>query len=365
MKSRSRTKRCDGKTQRVPKRIKMGTEFSGMNMASLALTNMGVKHDVLFDNDNAPACRRFCEKIIKSRCVLKDIAMRDAASLPYVHWYHYSPSCVAFSPDGKRDGDSCETGSLWTYAVDYIEKKRPMLITYEMTKSILDNKYRHVLKTMLGRLRHEGYKLHIKLMRTHDHGIPQRRVRLWVVGCRHWRYEFKWPAKVPLKKTASMIIKKKKSDDPCRLPSKLDRSISGRRRRWLVKRSYNALLAQGIDPRRALTFTDIGCSKNRGRAGVVELLPTMTATRAAQRDWWVSTRGGRIKLQELCEFQGLDGSKAKQWCADARVSRRQLGHMLGNALSCNVAERVMRVALYCAGLVAHMPVDNWAPPSTD
>lgn len=135
--------------------------------------------------------------------------MRDAASLPYVHWYHYSPSCVAFSPDGKRDGDSCETGSLWTYAVDYIEKKRPMLITYEMTKSILDNKYRHVLKTMLGRLRHEGYKLHIKLMRTHDHGIPQRRVRLWVVGCRHWRYEFKWPAKVPLKKTASMIIKKK------------------------------------------------------------------------------------------------------------------------------------------------------------
>ena len=139
-------------------------------------------------------------------------------------------------------------------------------------------------------------------------------------------------------------------------------TISGRRRRLVVKTSFRFLLKQRTDPRVRKVFTDIGCSAHRARPGSgLEVLPSMTATRAAGRDWWVSTRGSRITTAELFQFQGLEAKHWKMWKDTPGISAGRMRHMLGNSLSCNVAERVFGRALWCAGLVSEQPKDRWEP----
>ena len=99
----------------------------------------------------------------------------------------------------------------------------------------------------------------------------------------------------------------------------------------MVKKSFKTLLKQGIDPRVRKVFTDTGCSTSRARPGSgLEVLPPMTATRAAGRDWWVSTRGSRISTAELFQFPGLEAKPWKLWKGTPGISERQMGHMLGN-----------------------------------
>ena len=85
----------------------------------------------------------------------------------------------------------------------------------------------------------------------------------------------------------------------------------------------------------------------------------MTATRAKTRGWWVSVRGRRITLKELCRFQGLVSVDIPDW-QQAGISENDLCHMLGNSMSLNVCERVLCAALWSAGLTSRKLADPWA-----
>ena len=231
-----------------------------------------------------------------------------------------------------------------------------------MVRTILFKRLRPVLVKLVRRLRKTGYKVHLKVLNTKEHGIPHDRRRLYMVASWQWERKFTWPKPVPLKYTCDDIIKTRtQTDNPGRLPPRSD-TISGRRRRLVVKTSFRFLLKQRIDPKVRKVFTDIGCSTYRARPGSgLEVLPSMTATRAAGRDWWVSTRGSRITTAELFQFQGLEAKHWKMWKDTPGISAGRMRHMLGNSLSCNVAERVFGRALWCTGLVSEQPKDRWEP----
>ncbi len=46
--------------------------------------------------------------------------------------------------------------------------------------------------------------------------------------------------------------------------------------------------------------------------------------------------------------------------AEAGLSKQQVGHMLGNAMSVNVLGRILPRALHAAGLIEKLPRDPWA-----
>ena len=137
-------------------------------------------------------------------------------------------------------------------------------------------------------------------------------------------------------------------------------TIGGRRRRSLAKKGYKWLLAHNISPQNRYTFIDIGCSLSRAPNPTVDLLPCMTAARAASCDWWLTPRGGKITTRELFQFQGLTASDYEEWREKTKLSDRQLGILMGNAMSLNVTERFVGKALWCAGLVMKRPPDRWA-----
>ena len=347
---------------RCPRILKIGNEFSGMNMPSLSLRNMNVKHVAEFDTDKAPSCRAFCKHIIGSKIINGDITTRSVHDLPAVDFYHFSPPCQPYALDGSRLGRDDERSRLWKHSMEYIKVHKPRLVSYEMVRTILFKRFRPVLVKLVRRLRKTGYKVHLKVLNTKEHGIPHDRRRLYMVASWQWERKFTWPKPVPLKYTCDDIIKTRtQTDNPGRLPPRSD-TISGRRRRLVVKTSFRFLLKQRIDPKVRKVFTDIGCSTYRARPGSgLEVLPSMTATRAAGRDWWVSTRGSRITTAELFQFQGLEAKHWKMWKDTPGISAGRMRHMLGNSLSCNVAERVFGRALWCTGLVSEQPKDRWEP----
>ena len=89
-------------------------------------------------------------------------------------------------------------------------------------------------------------------------------------------------------------------------------------------------------------------------------MPTTKAQRGRACAWWLSLVGRRINLPELFKFQGLRSAELGDW-QSAGISDGNMGHMLGNAVSLNVVERIMSRALFSAGLVRRRLPDRWAP----
>ncbi len=63
------------------------------------------------------------------------------------------------------------------------------------------------------------------------------------------------------------------------------------------------------------------------------------------------------KFSRLPWVQGFD--PAELGFVEAGISAPQAGHMLGNAMSLNIVERVLARASWCTGLTSTMPKDRW------
>ena len=111
-----------------------------------------------------------------------------------------------------------------------------------------------------------------------------------------------------------------------------------------------------INPLKVPVFNDVDCSLGFATSQV-RMIPCLTAKRGSTCGIWVSTRGRRIDLEEMFRFQGINSADV-DW-KGAGVTASQMGRMLGNAMSLNVCERVLKNLLWSAGLIERL-VDRWA-----
>ena len=114
---------------RVPRVLRVGTDFSGCDMPLLALQHIdGVppaKH--VFASDNNLACRQYLELIHRPETIYEDITERDNASTPAADVYVWGPPCQTFSTVGRRRGARGARGKLAKYSLKYTRKHRPRL----------------------------------------------------------------------------------------------------------------------------------------------------------------------------------------------------------------------------------------------
>ncbi len=69
-------------------------------------------------------------------------------------------------------------------------------------------------------IRRSGYDVHVRLLNACNHGIPQRRQRVFLVGVRmdSMRHPFVWPTPVPLKRTAKSLLDRTPGDKRLAIP---------------------------------------------------------------------------------------------------------------------------------------------------
>ncbi|CAK0800707.1 unnamed protein product [Prorocentrum cordatum] len=335
---------CDGCTLRVHAlmvKIRLGTDFTGLNAPLLALWQLGVPVDHVFSCDKEPAVQRFNAAAMPAQHLYDDIEQRDHSLVPEVDYYHFSPPCQSFSAEGVAgrpvEGDDARD-ALFRHSLAYIANRTPKLVTYEMVPNIKIKQHRWAMREIKAELEALRYTVQVKTLHCEDHGVPHHRHRLFMVACRDgWAKPFTWPKPVGFKRTLAEILTK-----------------------------YRAHLKEKINPAKTIVITDIGRSLSRGNSStnltIEGLFPCTTNRRANALDYWISVRGRRVTLPELFELSGIDcdlQEKLAAWSScKTKVSAGQMGAMIGNTIPVNIMERVLQKALWASGLATRRLPDR-------
>lgn len=337
--------------------LRLGTDFGGMDTPLLALKSAGFKVNHMFNCEKNMSCIKMSKSVTSPSCGTryKDITERNTAAVPKVDLYAAGVPCVTWAQGGNQEGLDGESGGLWFNAIEYIKQRTPKAAVLECAPTLLtQKKFENNRKQFIRLIEDAGYEVHHGLLRTDEHGLPQTRVRFYLVAIKlsAKRRMFNWPK--PLNKTVpleSIIRGAKVTTLKGMLPD-------NPREKEHVLAALRAAATCGVQLKNSRIIVDIGGTSQFAHYTVDEF-PTITATRAVSFAFWVADLGRRVTLDELVMLQGFDPASFATR-KDAKITDARLAHMVGNAMSCNVLERLLPRVLDSVGIVPDVvKPDKW------
>lgn len=186
--------------------IKVLSLFSGIGAYEKALCNLGIDFTLEAYCELDPKTSRCYSLIhgVEEDKNLKDVKQIDPSQIGDIDLLVYSPPCQDISTAGQHAGitSSTRTGLMWN-VVDLIRSKRPKYLVMENVKN-LGGKYKPVLDEYISSVEGLGYSCTTAVLNAKDHGTPQNRQRLFMVGTRSdVSQKFNMPEKRPLDKKLS------------------------------------------------------------------------------------------------------------------------------------------------------------------
>jgi DNA (cytosine-5)-methyltransferase 1 len=337
----------DKKVCRVPKIIRFGSDFTGLDTAAYALNRLGVRYINKFASDVLPEARQLIELAHRPEKIIVDMLGRTIPEEAQVDLYVWTPPCQDLSSAGTGSGfkGKRQTAKLVARSLAFIKRNRPRVTLFENVPRITSKKNLPFLRGIVKSLKSIGYSVYYKVLCAHDYGVPQSRERFYLVGIRadSERHTFQWPVNTdPMSASAVLDPFNAETDLPGRLPGTA-------KAKKLVQKAMTAVFKSGTDPRIVPVLIDIDCTDKFAVHGI-DIAKTITRTRGGSGGPWVSSRGRRVTIDELFKLQGFDPN-AIPWQA-AKITRRQAGQLVGNSVCLPVMGMILAEALYAAGLTA-------------
>jgi DNA (cytosine-5)-methyltransferase 1 len=183
--------------------ITTGSDFSGVGAFDYAINRVaeakGFKHERVYACDWDKYARiTYIHNHGKPDYYPKDVYDREIPK-DSLDIYMTSPPCQAFSLAGKRLGKNDERGILFFNSLEFIKENKPRFFTFENVKGLLsDNKGETFGEWVrfLGGKSVNGlpvifadedsvpYHLYWKVFNSKNHGVPQNRERVFLIGIR-------------------------------------------------------------------------------------------------------------------------------------------------------------------------------------
>ena len=95
--------------------------------------------------------------------------------------------CQSFSIAGNRQGLDDTRGTLFFEIARILKDKTPRYFLLENVKGLLSHDGGRTYKKMLGVLSDLGYTISWKVYNSRNHGVPQNRERIFIIGCHRER----------------------------------------------------------------------------------------------------------------------------------------------------------------------------------
>jgi site-specific DNA-cytosine methylase len=111
-----------------------------------------------------------------------DITKINAEKLPDFDVLVGGFPCQAFSIAGKRRGFEDTRGTLFYDLARILRAKRPRLFVFENVKGLLSHDGGETFRTIIATLGDLGYDLQWQVLNSKNHGVPQNRERVYIVG---------------------------------------------------------------------------------------------------------------------------------------------------------------------------------------
>jgi DNA (cytosine-5)-methyltransferase 1 len=183
--------------------------FSGIGGFHLALKNNGGECLGFSEIDNDAIksyCHNFKEKESKN---YSDITKIE--ELPSHDLLTAGVPCQSWSIAGRNLGFDDDRGQLWNDTIYLLQKAKPKAFIFENVKGLVDPRNKEALCYILDRIRGAGYHADFHVINSHDFGVPQNRVRIYIIGFKNKRYfnKFRLPTKVIERKTLAEFLGEK------------------------------------------------------------------------------------------------------------------------------------------------------------
>jgi DNA (cytosine-5)-methyltransferase 1 len=90
--------------------------------------------------------------------------------------------CQAFSIAGKRRGFEDTRGTMFFELARILRAKQPRLFVFENVKGLLNHDHGKTFRTIITSLDELGYDLQWQVLNSKNHGVPQNRERVFIIG---------------------------------------------------------------------------------------------------------------------------------------------------------------------------------------
>lgn len=160
--------------------------FAGIGGFRLALESVGGR--CLGFSEIAPdAINTYCANFNESEdgnfgdiTKIKDLPRHDfmTAGVP----------CQSWSIAGKNLGFDDDRGQLWNDTLYLLNKVRPKAFIFENVKGLSDPRNQKALNYILSRIKQAGYHAQKFVLNAYDYGVPQTRVRIYIIGFRDEKF---------------------------------------------------------------------------------------------------------------------------------------------------------------------------------
>lgn len=159
--------------------------FAGIGACSKALTNLGIKHEIVDAVEIDKYAIKSFNAVHGTNFEPQDITKWDK-DIECDLIMHGSP-CQDFSVAGKQAGGDKDSGtrsSLMYETLRIVEKLKPKYVIWENVKNLLSKKHRHNFDAYLQAMGELGYHSKYQVLNAKDYGIPQNRERVFTVSVR-------------------------------------------------------------------------------------------------------------------------------------------------------------------------------------
>lgn len=218
--------------------------------------------------------------------------------------------CQSFSIAGKRLGFTDTRGTLFFEIARILKAKQPKLLLLENVKGLLSHDDGNTFKTIISTLTELGYDLQWQVLNSKNHGVPQNRERVFIVG--HLRGTSR-PKVFPFGEGCQ------RNDVPA---DKREQLLGPRQYSGAIDANYH----KGADGKRTLIAKTV---RSGGRA----------SPHGSKQNWDSYEFKGKIRRLTPTECERLQGFPDGY---TEGVSDTQRYKTLGNAVTVNVIEEIVK-----------------------
>jgi len=163
--------------------MKIISLFSGAGGLDLGFIQAG--HEVIWANDLFEDAVKTYRLNLGEHIVLKDIYDIRSEDIPKSDIVIGGFPCQGFSVANTGRHEDDERNKLYLEMIRVIRDKKPKYFLAENVKGILSLGKGQVFQVILSDFQSLGYDVQYQLMNAADYGVPQKRMRVVIIGVRH------------------------------------------------------------------------------------------------------------------------------------------------------------------------------------
>lgn len=260
-----------------------------------------------------------------------DITTTDAGSLACHSWLVAGIPCQSFSVAGLRKGFEDRTrGTLFFDVARIIKAKQPSVVVLENVRGLVSHQKGETLSVIISTLAELGYHTEWSLLNSKDFGVPQNRVR-WYLVARH-----------PRTQPSGSIF-------PLGQSNQEDTRRAGEHLSYCLDANYWKGTNTTLKGRRQLIQINKPTHSNNRVYDPDGLSPTLNTMQGGNRQPFITTECAKVRRLTPLECFRLQGfpDDAYHKAVELGISNTQMYKMCGNAITVSVfkalAERILEV----------------------